>query len=56
MFIILGLICLGVGVRFTSTHPEIVWSLGPADVTYSHLLFAAGALCIIRGIWKWVND
>jgi hypothetical protein len=56
MFFALGLICIAVGVRFTATHPETIYNIGPVDVTYYHLLFLAGLLCIVRAVWKWVND
>jgi prolipoprotein diacylglyceryltransferase len=57
MFLIfLGLASVALGIRFTTTHPETVFNFGPVDVTYYHLLFLAGLLFIIWGVWKWVTD
>jgi len=56
MFIALGLGLIGLGVRFTTTHPEVIRVIGPVHLTWSHLLFAAGLLSLIRGVWKWVTD
>lgn len=56
MFIAFGLACLGYGIHLTTTHPEVVYTLGPLGITYYHLCFAVGALSIVRGIWKWVTD
>ena len=56
MYLFLGLIFIAVGIRFTSTHPEDIYVIGAVHVTYYHLLFVAGGLSIVRGIWKWVND
>jgi hypothetical protein len=56
MFIALGLICIGLGVRFTATRPDVMFNLGPVNVTAYHLMFVAGVLCIVRGIWTWVTD
>ena len=56
MFIALGLVCIALGVRFIGTRPDAIFQLGPVDVTAYHLMFAAGLLCIVRGIWTWVTD
>lgn len=54
--IILALACIGLGVRFTTTHPEVIYVLGPLHLTWYHVLFAAGGLLFLRGVWKWVTD
>ena len=56
MFIALGLICIAIGVRFTATHPEVIFNFGPVGLTSYHLMFLAGVACLVRGVWKWVND
>lgn len=56
MFIILGLGLIGLGVRFTTTHPEVIHVIGPLQLTWYHVLFAAGLLSLIKGVWKWVTD
>ncbi len=56
MFIAFGLLCLAFGIRLTTTHPEVIYTFGPLQFTYSHVAYAVGALSILRGIWKWVTD
>jgi prolipoprotein diacylglyceryltransferase len=56
MFIALGLICIALGIRFTSSRPDAIFNLGPVDVTAYHLMFVAGLLCLVRGVWTWVHD
>jgi hypothetical protein len=56
MFFVLSLLGFAAGIRLVTTHPETIFMLGPVEVTYAHLCFAAGALCLVRAIWKWVTD
>jgi hypothetical protein len=56
MFILLAIVCIGLGVRFTTTHPEVIAVVGPLDLTWYHVLFAAGVLFLVKGVWKWVTD
>ena len=56
MYFVLGIACFLVGWKLTGLSHEAAFVVFNVEFTVYDGLFVLGALCLVRGFYKWMHD
>jgi len=56
VYFVLGIACFYGGWKLTQVSHEVAFVVANVEFSIYHGLYVLGALCIIRGFYRWIHE